>query len=227
MSSLRFIPLLLMLAYLAGCGRTDSGGYRLGELRSFSPSLVGGSERHNLTQLCQALASKGMRLPQMINTPMTFAVATKGCEEEGLGDALDIAVLIQRSGQDEFIFKQSANGQDFVYRDLETHTSGIMGHLCQNLQELTHPLRLPNGSALWFSTLAINASDCSTTGQERCIQLDLGIPQGDGFVITSREWIKFQIDPNQSGHGFFNERRTIARSLCRPYRNTETHARLK
>lgn len=222
MLSFTFCSLLL----LGSCGVKENNGYRLGENRIFNPLVVDGAERRNLTQLCQALASKNARLPQMVGIELAFDVSNKRCEENNVSDPREVGVIIQRSGAN-FMFRQS-NGLDFVYGDLETDTSGVMGIICQNMDELTSPMKTPNGSALWINTVGINESDCRATGQERCLQLVLGVPQGpDNFTVSSQEWIKFQIDPNRSHYGFFTERKTIAGSICGASKNTETRARLK
>lgn len=218
---------LLILFLVIGCGKSPSSSSSkivLGQERQFNPVAVSGSLKDDIAVICQALINKSNALPGLIGSSFTYSVASKSCEQESLSGTSDVAVVIQKPAAN-FVFKVQSSGLDFVYSDVETTSSGIMGEICSRGDSLTNPFQLSNGSALWLTTGA--SSECTPGPGQKCIGIDTASVQGTGYKVHTREWITFNTNSSLPRVGFFTERTTVSASICGTNQQTQTRAVLK
>ena len=220
-------PLML----LAACGGKIPVGKNvgLGENRNFSTMALQGDERAQLNTICEALKQKALALNPSINTTFVFSVSQKVCEQTGTGVAADEQVYIQQTGNNYF-FKRVADNRDFVFSEIQTPNSGIVGEICSRLNNvstpLTNPVILTSGKAMWFTT-NVNSPECVATSQSLCLMIETGVPSGTNYKITDRDYFKFQVDPTLPRIGFFLQRTNISSGLCGINQTTEIRAGLK
>lgn len=223
---------IFILLFLLSCGKSSTTGMRVGEERAFSPLTVSASEKTRLTAICQALASKSQILDQSANTVYRFEVIRKDCKQSSFGALENVDVVIQKP-VDRYVFKRKSDNFDFVFPDVETADSGVMGQLCSQLSTLTNPMKLTDGSAIWFSTQAASSGDCAPSGNESCVSLEKGSVIGDAeaaqpsYKIHTREWLKFQMQPTLARYGFYVQRKTISTAFCAINEELATQADLK
>jgi len=221
------IILLTVLFASFGCGNDNMKvNNLLGETRAFSPAVMNDAERTRLTTICQALTAKAQALTQTNSQNLSFSVSQRECSA-GAGFLAGSVVTVPTtivSNPPEFKLRRADNGNPFVYADVETAESGIMRTVCSDLATATNPRRLDNGTSLWVTTSDISTTDCNPKGNEFCIQIETGTPNGENFDITTREWMKFQMDPALPRFGFFTERKTLTNALCGLNLSSQTQA---
>jgi hypothetical protein len=221
---------LVSMLVLLGCGKIESNGFTLGEVRTFSPLTIEASEKKRLAQICNSLKTKVQNLSINSSQNLSFNLQQKNCSEvSGLDDVP--ATLVEVSVEinpPNYKLRRTDTAQYFAYPDLETAESGLMKNVCSKLDELTSPLMLDGGVPIWIKTSNISAKDCGPKANEICLQVDYAVGVGSNkYEIKSREWLKFQLDPSLPYFGFFTERRTLSSSLCALNQASETKAVLK
>ncbi|HXH74234.1 MAG TPA: hypothetical protein VNJ08_04670 [Bacteriovoracaceae bacterium] len=219
--------LLTVLFMSFGCGNDHAKVTNLlGETRAFSPVVMSDAERTRLTTICNALTTKAQALAQVNTQNLSFSVSQRECSAAAgfLAGSVVIVPTTITANPPEFKLRRADNGNPFVYADLETSESGIMKTVCAELATATNPRRLDNGTSIWITTSDISTTDCNPKGNELCLQIETGTPNGTNFDITTREWMKFQLDASLPRYGFFTERRTLTNALCGLNLTSQTQA---
>jgi hypothetical protein len=222
------ILIISIFMVISACGRVEPTQNRLGEMRSDAQALITPLERSRISSICNALNTKSKNLSQAALLSLSYSVRQRECSEElgGLSAASSVAVAIEAKAAG-YKINRVDNGQPFIYPNLETTQSGMMGIICTNLDEATNPIRLENGNALWVNTSQISATDCNPQRNEICILIETGTPTGNTYQIITKEWMKFQLDPLLPKLGFVTQRRTISSVFCALNQSSQLEALLE
>lgn len=167
---MKYSLLAVMLLGSMACGQydSDSTANSIGESRSANPLIVTSSDRGNLSSLCVALQKKAAALPSLPGTSFLFATKQSDCDGVTLIDA-DISVTLQAGGSG-YIFKNTQNGLDYIFPEVETHTSGLLASVCGDVASFSNPI-IDNDAqnALWVTTSGIPSKDCVPASGEVCV----------------------------------------------------------
>lgn len=221
--------LFSILILSLGCGRVEVGnskGTSLGSVRTISPVTVNSAEKSQIQSICSAIAQKTTNLAMTANFSYLFNFSQKICGNVTV-PAQDANVLLQSNGAGGYSFKNS-NGQNFVFPEVETTTTGSMAKICASLTNLQNPIAAGNGNFIWMSTTS--TPNCVSNTNQRCIQLETGIPTdatNTSYRIISTEVMKFNIQPSQPNLGFYTDRRFLTNVSCGNNQFSDTSAFMK
>lgn len=225
---MKFLILSSLLLAIS-CGKTDyTGKTSLGQEKSFNPISADSALTSKLGIICQALGQKAQVLPQLAGVSnFVFDLSKRGCSDLSAGPVVPTTVQIQKPYND-FQFKLVGTSTDFVFPNVETNTSGVMGEICSALGSLTNPMKLSNGNVIWMS-VGIQSDNCRGSSTEDCLSIETGYLSYTSqlYVVSSQEWIKFVTTMNQPRTGFYTSRRLISNVLCAKDQSQETLAILK
>ena len=222
----------LPLFLLAACGGNPPGTNSdavVGTQRSLSLINIESDDRAQLSTICNALGQKALALNNTTADTYIFTVSQKSCIQATAPAAFDESVYIKQAGN-HYYFKRVLDNRDFIFSELQTPNSGLVGELCSKLSSTTNPITNPvvlsSGKAVWFTT-KVNSTDCSPTPQSLCLSVETGSPNGNTYKITDRDFFRFQVDPTLPRIGFFLQRTNISTGLCAVNQTTEVRALLK
>jgi hypothetical protein len=209
------ISLIGLLLAAVSCGDTPSGpgvNDKVGQVRALSgaESFVSGETRNAVIAICNSLAQKEAQIQTQVNSPLTFNVGQTDCAGNTISSA-PVTVTIQQSGTN-FVFRR-LDGQEFIFPNVETRTSGIFADICANQNNLTSPI-VGVTEATYFTVSGINPQDCSPLSGEICIQVEKAFIEGTTATVHTREWLRVRTSSNNGLIGHFTQRKKITRSFC-------------
>lgn len=212
---MKYVSLLSLFA-LISCGEVHvDGGTGVGELKSISPVVVESSQVQTLTTVCQAIARKSNAANALINTPVLFSYARKGCADEKLSTPADVPTTIQ-SVYARFKFLKE-DGSQFYFSDIETTNAGSLAEICSQLNVpggIQSPIQNSN-EYLYFSTTGVNNDDCPAIPNQQCVVLMRGSGNGQGLAqIHTKEWVRINLETLQGREGFFTWKKDITTAGC-------------
>ncbi len=226
---MKYSLLAFMFFGSLACGKYDSNvkSNSIGESRSSNALTVTSSDRNNLSTVCSALATKAQTLGSATNYSFLFATKQSDCDGKTVIDA-DITVKLQTGGNG-FVFKNTHDGMDYIFPEVETSTTGLLSSVCGNLSSFNNPIiDIPGQSALWVTTSGIPSKDCVPAGGEVCVQVEKGILTGDqDYTIHTKEWMRVRVISSQEKYGFFSHRKKVTNAICSPFKAQISEAFLK
>ena len=206
--------LLTLIILAVSCGEHKVAQQeRVGELRQITSSAVTGSERSDLEAVCNALSQGQSVLSNSLNSRHTFSALQTDCSGNTIENG-DVQVMIQ-SSLSGFVFKRVADGLDFIFPIIETPEVGSLSQICRSLPELTNPI--VNGNDItFFTTAAINTTDCRKESGEICVKIEKAFPQNENSAeVHTKEWLKVRVNSADSRYiGFVTDRKKVTRSFC-------------
>lgn len=210
--------LLLTVAILTtACGKYEisgAGSNTVNELRPLSnASQLTDLDRTNLLAVCSALNTKTNVLNQGTSgSTFTFFSTERDCSKNVVS-AGNVDVTIVSQGSNAFGFKRKSDGQDFLFPNVETTSSGLFSDICSNVNNIVSPV-VDGSSVTFVTTTGISSSDCAQVGNEVCVKIEKGTVQGTSAVIISKDWIRVRVGGTQGKIGFFTQRKKVTQSYC-------------
>lgn len=211
------ILLLTILAVSCGEYKTlDGASERVGDLRQVTGENAAASrlDRENMVQVCNALAIKKSVLGTALNSVHTFSTSQSDCEGNNIGSG-NVNVVLQ-SGLSGFVFKRQTDGLDFIFPNVETHDSGVFADICNDISDLSNPVRKEGSSDItYFNTTSISSSDCSPASGEICVKVEKAFLQGTTAQVHTKEWLRVRVSsPDNKYLGFVTQRKKVTQSFC-------------
>jgi hypothetical protein len=209
--------ILYLALFIAGCGKygtlsndEDKVGFSLPVVTSFDPS-----DRSAITQICNSISSKESRLAQLVGINQSYNISQKVCLNDEIVEE-GINVVIQDSGGGNFTLRRVDN-VPFVFSNVETLSSnGILASICNALPTTSTTPEIAIGSSiLQFTTIGIDPSFCSPSGEEICLRVVSA--SSTNRVVHTKEWIKVFARPNtanQNKSGLVTDRRKVTAGFC-------------
>lgn len=226
---MKYLLLALMVFGSIACGKYDSDieSNSIGESRSANALTVTSSDRNNLTAVCSALAAKASTLGSVIGNSFLFTTKQSDCDGKAVIDA-DITVKLQNGGSG-FVFKNTHDGMDYIFPEVETPTTGLLSSVCGDLSTFSNPIiDIAGQSALWITTSGIPSKDCVPASGEVCVQVEKGMLTGDQtYTIHTKEWMRVRVNSSQDKYGFFSHRKKVTNAICSPFKAQISEAFLK
>lgn len=208
------LSLLLLSFALVSCGEYKNQGLAQNKVGDILPvianSPANGSDRANVSAICNALAQKSNILGTALNSTHTFFASQQDCSGNQMG-AGDVETVIQSNGSN-FVFKRKSDGLDFIFPNVETPDSGVMAEICNNLSNLTNPV--VGNEITYFTTTGISSNDCPTASGEICIAIRKAFAQGNTAQVHTKEWMRVRVAGTQGRVGFFTHRKKVTQSFC-------------
>lgn len=211
---------ILFLSILAvSCGEYKTTGVssdRVGDIRQvitddLSPATR--LDRENMVKVCNALAKKEAILLTALNSNHTFSTFQSDCEGNIMSSG-NVTVVLQRGLSEEFVYKRTSDGLDFIFPTLETTKSGVVSDICQNISNLTNPVKA-DSNITYFSTSGISGSDCAQATGEICVRVEQAFLQGTTATVHTKEWLRVRVSsPDNKYIGFVTERKKVTQSFC-------------
>ena len=211
------LTLLMTVFLISSCGKInlpeDSKLSTLNSLTSL-PMLVGSSEHSKIKEICDALQIKSVTISSLVNSDYVFSNTTKQCTDTSFSPIADSNVkMVNQSGSLKF----SEGNNLFYFSDVETIDTGVLGFICQRLDNLASPIVLDETNLLYFTASDFIGTDCQNEPNQRCLKIERALKvavsktENKGRVHT-REWIKVRLD--QPRIGFFSYRKLISEAGC-------------
>jgi len=224
---MKYFNLITLFAFIS-CGRVENtvSSSRIGEIRTVqSASRLSSTDQSNLQIICDALTRVQAVLPSAVNSTHSFLATQADCTGKKIEEGT-VSVVIQAASSG-FVFRRQ-DGLDFLFPKFETSSQGELSTICTALGgSPTNPIFSSDGSATFFSTIGLS-SDCPYVTGESCVLIEKAVPDGElSYRITSREWIRFRLDPRIAKTGFFSFRRKVAQSYCPQGQSIKFEATLK
>jgi hypothetical protein len=226
---MKFFFITLMILGVS-CGKyevSSVGSNTVNELRAVTPgSELSDSDRSNLAAVCSALNNKLNILGQGTSGSFfTFFAVEKDCNNN-LISAGNVDVTITNQGNSAYGFKRKSDGQDFLFPNVETPSSGVFSEICSNVANIK--AANIDGSAVTFvTTIGISSADCPPVRDEICVKIEKGTVQGTSALIFSRDWIRIRTGGAQGKIGFFTQRKKVTQSYCAQNEALVLEARMK
>ena len=211
------LTLLMTIFLLSSCGKInlpkDSKLATLNSLTSM-PMVVGSSEHSKIKEICDALQTKTLTISALVNTDYIFSNTTKQCSDTSFSTMADANVkMVNQSGSLKF----SEGNNLFYFSDVETIDTGVLGFICQRLDNLASPIALDATNFLYFTASDFISTDCQNEPTQRCLKIERAVKVAvskteDKGRVHTREWIKVRL--NQPRIGFFSYRKLISEASC-------------
>jgi hypothetical protein len=201
--------LLSSLILASACGKYEitSSGSTIGE--RLSVTSLTSLDRSNLASICNALSSKNVA----VNTTLNFESSESDCTGVSITKGL-VPTTVQQSGSN-FVLKRKTTGQDFIFPDLESASSGLLGDICQNLGSLENPVQTSTEQII-YSTTSSDISDCAPKAEELCVSVKRANLQNGEYIVHTKDLMRVKVaDAGRTGKlGYFTFRKKITRSFC-------------
>ena len=167
------LTLLMTIFLLSSCGKInlpkDSKLATLNSLTSM-PMVVGSSEHSKIKEICDALQTKTLTISALVNTDYIFSNTTKQCSDTSFSPMADANVkMVNQSGSLKF----SEGNNLFYFSDVETIDTGVLGFICQRLDNLASPIALDATNLLYFTASDFISTDCQNEPTQRCLKIEL------------------------------------------------------
>ena len=211
------LTLLMTIFLLSSCGKInlpkDSKLATLNSLTSM-PMVVGSSEHSKIKEICDALQVKSVTINSLINSDYVFSNTSKQCSDTSFSPMADANVkMVNQSGSLKF----SEGNNLFYFSDVETIDTGVLGLICQKLDNLASPIALDATNLLYFTASDFLSNDCQNEPTQRCLKIERALKVAvskteDKGRVHTREWIKVRLD--QPRIGFFSYRKLISEAGC-------------
>lgn len=211
------LTLLMTIFLLSSCGKInlpkDSKLATLNSLTSM-PMVVGSSEHSKIKEICDALQTKTLTISSLVNSDYVFSNTSKQCSDTDFSPMADANVkMVNQSGSLKF----SEGNNLFYFSDVETIDTGVLGFICQRLDNLASPIALDATNFLYFTASDFISTDCQNEPTQRCLKIERAVKVAvskteDKGRVHTREWIKVRLD--QPRIGFFSYRKLISEASC-------------
>ena len=211
------LTLLMTIFLISSCGKINlPEDSKLGQLvdPSTQPIVVGSSEHSKIKEICDALQTKTLTISALVNTDYMFSNTTKQCLDTNFSPMADANVkMVNQSGSLKF----SEGNNLFYFSDVETIDTGVLGFICQRLDNLASPIALDATNLLYFTASDFISTDCQNEPTQRCLKIERAVKVAvskteDKGRVHTREWIKVRLD--QPRIGFFSYRKLISEAGC-------------
>jgi hypothetical protein len=211
------LTLLMTIFLLSSCGKInlpeDSKLATMNSLTSM-PMVVGSSEHSKIKEICDALKIKSVTISSLVNSDYVFSNTSKQCSDTSFSPIAEANVkMVNQSGSLKF----SEGNNLFYFSDVETIDTGVLGFICQRLDNLASPIALDATNLLYFTASDFISNDCQNEPTQRCLKIERAVKVAvseteDKGRVHTREWIKVRLD--QPRIGFFSYRKLISEAGC-------------
>lgn len=219
------LPLTILL--ITSCGRVDSpSSGNVGGIMEMTAKSLSADEVSKLQSICTSLAAKVSSINVSPNNTYRFSVASKSCENDDFGSDSLVEVVVESTGS-VYKFKRSDNNGSFVFSDVETANSGVMGEICAKIASPVSPFVNEADVAIKFDLS--NTPGCPG-GQGQCISIQKGIKTGNSgsnYEIVTSETMKFNTDSTRPRNGFYSYRSQQSNTSCGANSYSEVRVSLK
>jgi hypothetical protein len=206
------LKVLLLLVIATACGpsaKVLTDAQSVNELRESKPQTLSNSDRQKIISICQAFSQKASTLDSLIGTKLNFVTAETDCSGN-MASSGTTQVTLQKSGGD-YVLKRVADNLDFIFPEIETHTSGLLASVCSSPFE--SPV-IEENRVIYFTTEGITTRDCVPATGEICVAVEIGRPEGVNNRIHTREWLRVRTDLTKNRVGFFTYRKKLTKAYC-------------
>jgi hypothetical protein len=177
---------------------------------------VGSNEHTKIKEICDALQVKSVTINSLVNSDYVFSNTSKQCSDSSFSPIADANVkMVNQSGSLKF----SEGNNLFYFSDVETINTGVLGFICQRLDNLASPIALDATNLLYFTASNFISNDCQDDDglTQRCLKIERAVKVAvskteDKGRVHTREWIKVRLD--QPRIGFFSYRKLISEAGC-------------
>lgn len=212
---MKYLSFLALLG-LISCGEVkNTSSSSVGELLTVEPISVDSNEVTALQSICSAISNKSKKLNSLLNAPLVFSYARKGCSETNLGATQVVPTTIQNVYGGYKLIK--TDGDLFYFSDLETTDSGSLSIVCSQLKSsagVKSPIQ-DGTEYIYFKAFGISGDDCPEASYEKCISVSKGSANGEGLAqIHTKTFIRINVDTIQGREGFFTFKKEISSSGC-------------
>lgn len=203
--------LLSILVLGAACGKYKVAPSSSMVGQKLQVSQLTSLDRSNLQTICNALANKQV----VVNTNLNFNTFEGDCGGNTITNGV-VPTTIQQSGS-SFVLKRKLTGQDFVFPDLESASSGLLGDACSRLGDPSFENPVESGSdRVTYSTTSGDIAECSPQPEQLCVVVQKASLQNGEYIVHTRDLMRVKVS-NASGTGklgYFTFRKKIAKSFC-------------
>jgi hypothetical protein len=211
------LTLLMTIFLISSCGKInlpeDSKLATLNSLTSL-PIVAGSSEHSKIKEICDALQVKSVTISSLVNSDYVFSNTSKQCSDTSFSPIADANVkMINQSGSLKF----SEGNNLFYFSDVETIDTGVLGLICQRIDNLVSPIALDSTNLLYFTALDFVSNDCQNEPNQRCLKIERAVKVSVSKTLEkgrvhTREWIKVRLDRPRIG--FYSYRKLISEAGC-------------